>query len=97
MSVTLEMTNLPSHDQPQAAFSQMFALSKIPVTLAALDESDRPRIEQQKVCAVAGSPLGSMGTPVKVLVGDHPIYLCCKACLGKVQENPKAYLPKATP
>ena len=97
MSVTLEMTNLPSQRQPQATFTQTFALSKIPVTLAALDESDRPRIERQKVCAVAGSPLGSMGTPVKVLVGDHPIYLCCKGCLEKVQQNPDAFLPKATP
>ena len=38
--------------------------------------------------------MGSMGTPIKVLVGDQPIYLCCKGCLGKVQKDPDVYLQK---
>lgn len=97
MSVAIEMANLPSRDQPQAAFTQTFALSKIPVRVAALNEADRAGIARQKVCPVRGGPLGGMGTPVKVLLGDQPIYLCCKGCLGKVQENPAAYLPKSTP
>jgi len=97
MAVAFELTNLPSRDLPGASVKQMFALSKLPVTVAILDAADGPRIEQQKVCAVTGGRLGSMGRPVKVLLGDQPIYLCCKGCLGKVQKNPVAYLPKSTP
>ncbi len=97
MAVAFELTNLPSRDLPGARFTQTFALSRIPVTVAPLDESDRAGIARQKVCSVMGGQLGSMGTPVKVLLGDQPIYLCCKGCLGKVQKDPAAYLPKSTP
>ena len=96
MSVAIELANLPNRGQPRATFTQTFALSKIPVRVVALDESDRAGIAQQKVCPVTGGQLGGMGTPIKVLLGDQPIYLCCKGCLGKVQKNPEAYLPKAT-
>ncbi len=97
MTVAFELTNLPRRDLPRARFTQTFALSKIPVTLAALNEADRAGIARQKVCPVMGGRLGGMGTPVKVLLGDQPIYLCCKGCLGKIQKNPAAYLPKSTP
>ncbi|MHC4177124.1 MAG: heavy metal-binding domain-containing protein [Planctomycetota bacterium] len=97
MSVTFEMTKLPSREQPRATFTQTFALSKIPVRLAALTEADRAGVARQKVCPVMGGKLGSMGTPVKVLLGDHPIYLCCKGCLGKVRKDPAAFLPKSIP
>ncbi len=97
MTVAFELTNLPSRNQPRARFTQTFALSKIPVTLAALNEADRAGIARQKVCPVMGGQLGGMGTLVKVLLGDQPIYLCCKGCLGKIEKNPVAYLPKSTP
>ncbi|HYW81465.1 MAG TPA: heavy metal-binding domain-containing protein [Thermoguttaceae bacterium] len=97
MTAAFELTNLPSRHLPGTRFTQTFALSSLPVTVAPLTEADRAGIARQKVCAVRGSQLGSMGTPVKVLLGDQPIYLCCKGCLGKVQKNPAAYLPKATP
>jgi len=97
MTVAFELTNLPSRDLPGARITQTFALSNLPVRVAALTEADRAGIANQKVCSVMGGQLGSMGTPVKVLLGDQPIYLCCKGCLGKVQKNPAAYLPKATP
>ncbi|OHB84080.1 MAG: hypothetical protein A2V98_10625 [Planctomycetes bacterium RBG_16_64_12] len=95
MTVAFELVDLPDARQPEAAFMQTFALSQPQVTLVMLDESDRPRIAQQEVCAVSGGRLGSMGTPVKVLIGDQPVYLCCKGCLGKVEENPAHYLAKA--
>jgi len=97
MSVAFELTNLPSRDLPGTRFSQTFALSKVPVTVAPLNESDRAGIARQKVRVVTGGKLGGMGTPVKVLLGDQPIYLCCKGCLGKVQKNPATCLPKSTP
>jgi hypothetical protein len=95
MDVTFELAGLPNPQEPRAAFTQTFALSKLLVTVAMLDESDRAGIERQQVCPVTGGKLGAMGTPIKVLVGDQPIYLCCKGCLGKVQKNPDAYFAKA--
>ncbi len=97
MTLAFELTNLPSRDLPQARFTQAFALSKIPVTVAVLTEADQAGVTQQQTCPVMGGKLGGMGTPVKVMLGDQPIYLCCKGCLGKIQANPVAYLPKATP
>lgn len=95
MSVTIELGNLPSRQQSRAAFTQTFALAKLPVSVVATADSDRAAIAQQKVCPVMDAQLGSMGTPVKVLVGDRPVYLCCIGCLGKIQRNPEAYLPSA--
>jgi YHS domain-containing protein len=37
-------------------------------------------------------PLGGMGTPIKVMVGDKPIYLCCKGCIKKIEAEPAKYL-----
>ncbi|NNE01473.1 MAG: hypothetical protein HKN47_29520 [Pirellulaceae bacterium] len=37
-------------------------------------------------------PLGSMGQPIKLLVGDKPIFLCCKGCIKQVQSAPEKYL-----
>lgn len=57
--------------------------------------SGRAGIARQRVCPVTGAALGSMGDPVKLLVGGQPLYLCCKGCLSKVQSNPLGYLQKA--
>ena len=54
-------------------------------------------IARQKICPVSRKPLGSMGTPVKVVVGDKPIYLCCKGCIKKVQAEPAKYLAMIYP
>jgi hypothetical protein len=49
-------------------------------------------IARQKICPVSGKPLGSMGDPIKVMIGDKPIFLCCRGCFKKVQANPARYL-----
>lgn len=94
MKVTFELTDLPDRREPRANFTQTFALSKVSleVRVVGLTKADRAGIAQQKVCAVMGGKLGGMGTPVKVLIGDQPIYLCCKGCLGKVRKDPAKYL-----
>jgi hypothetical protein len=96
MSVTFELAGSPDAAQPQVTFTQTFALSKVPVTVGLLTEFDRAGMDRQRVCPVSGARLGSMGSPVKALLGDQPVYLCCKACLAKVEEDPESYLPKAT-
>ena len=99
MTVTFELASLPNPKEPGTTFTQKFALSKIElkVTLAALTTADQSGIARQKVCPVMGTKLGGHGTPVKVLIGDRPVYLCCKGCLGRVQKDPEVYLRKVYP
>src|SRR4051794_15694498 len=57
--------------------------------LAGLDAQDRRLAEAQKFCAVeTENRLGSMGTPVKVLVKDEPVFLCCKGCRKRALADP---------
>ena len=97
MMVSFYLSKLPTQQQPQASFSQTFALTRTrpSVTVAALTESDRAGIARQRVCPVSGGELASMGTPVKLLVADQPVYLCCQGCTGKVRENPERYVTGA--
>ncbi|WP_235908928.1 hypothetical protein [Roseiconus nitratireducens] len=62
------------------------------IHVAVATAADAPAIAKQKVCPVMDEPLGGMGTPIKVTVGDKPIYLCCKGCIKKVQAEPAKYL-----
>jgi YHS domain-containing protein len=59
-------------------------------------QSDQSGIARQRVCPVTGAELGSMGEPVKVVVGGQPLYLCCKGCLDKVRSDPEAYLRRTS-
>ncbi|TWU15139.1 hypothetical protein [Allorhodopirellula heiligendammensis] len=54
--------------------------------------ADVDAIERQQVCPVMDEPLGGMGTPVKVLIGDKPIFLCCRGCIKKLEAEPAKYL-----
>lgn len=61
--------------------------------LAQLSPEDRVLAESQKFCAVATeSPLGSMGTPLKIAVNGEPVFLCCGGCKGKALRNPEETL-----
>ena len=102
MEVDVHLTKLP-YKRAVARFSQVFASSLLPppVTVVALEKVDQPAIARQKVCPVSGAALGSMGDPIKVLVGDKgdkgSLYLCCKNCLARIEEKPEKYLAKAAP
>lgn len=53
-----------------------------------LSQRDQLRIAVQGICPISGQQLGSMGTPIKVKVGEETVFLCCKGCLQK-QINPQ--------
>jgi hypothetical protein len=55
-------------------------------------KADQQAIDAQKTCPVSGEGLGSMGTPIKVTRGDRSIFLCCPACLKKVEAEPDKFL-----
>jgi len=97
LTATVKLANLPLQNRPGITFAQPVAVSKAKpqVALAALDQSDQAGVARQRVCPVTGAALDSMGGPVKVLVGDQPLYLCCKGCLGKVRNDPEVYLRNA--
>lgn len=65
------------------------------MTVSTATSADQAAIRAQRVCAVANSRLGSMGTPVKVTRNGQALFLCCKGCLGKVEKAPEQYFAKA--
>ena len=69
-----------------------YAAGRPKILISSATAADAALIAQQKVCPVMDEPLGGMGQPIKVLIGEHPIYLCCKGCIKKVQAEPAKYL-----
>ncbi len=72
----------PSEDETKAVEE---ALSK-------LSAADRLLAEKQKICPVTGMPLGSMGVPIKVIVGDRPVMICCEGCRETLLAEPEKHL-----
>jgi hypothetical protein len=69
--------------------------AKVAATLAKLSNADRRLAENQKHCPVLkDSRLGSMGVPIKVMIEDQPVFLCCKSCDKAALANPKETLMK---
>lgn len=63
--------------------------------LAKLSTEDRKLAEEQGFCAVEHkNPLGSMGVPVKVMVKDQPVFLCCAGCKTKALAHADRTLAK---
>ena len=61
--------------------------------LAQLSPEDRVLAEAQGYCAVMPRhPLGSMGVPLKVMVKDQPVFVCCKGCEKKAVREADATL-----
>lgn len=56
--------------------------------------SDAMLISLQGSCPVSGKPLGSMGTPPKIVVDGKPLFVCCAGCSARVQNAPEQYFTK---
>ena len=59
-----------------------------------LSEEDLRLVELQKLCPVTGLPLGSMGTPIKIMLAGRPVFICCEGCREKLLAEPTKYLKK---
>ncbi|MDP6555921.1 MAG: hypothetical protein QGG71_14725 [Pirellulaceae bacterium] len=59
-------------------------------------KADATAIARQQTCPVMDEPLNSTGGPWKVIVVGEPVFVCCKGCIRKVQEQPALYLSKVT-
>jgi YHS domain-containing protein len=69
-----------------------YAAGRPEITVTNATKADAALIARQKVCPVMDERLGGMGNPIKVMIGDKPIFLCCKGCIKKIQAEPAKYL-----
>jgi hypothetical protein len=60
--------------------------------LADLSAGDRALAERQKLCPVTKKALGSMGTPLRVVVAGRVVFLCCEGCKSTIESEPARYL-----
>jgi YHS domain-containing protein len=79
------------HRSTTRSFPKLVASVELPPTA---EQSRATAIADQKVCPVSGEPLGSMGDPVPVTVGDQTIYVCCIGCVAKVKADFAHYFQK---
>jgi hypothetical protein len=70
--------------------------AEIKANLAKLPEKDRKIAEEQKFCPITEERLGDpeMGVPIKLMVKDQPVFLCCKGCQKKALADPDKTLAK---
>ena len=50
--------------------------------------------QEQGVCPVTGSKLGTMGAPVLVEIEGRKVYTCCEACVPRLKAEPARYLAR---
>ena len=55
------------------------------------DGATSVRIAVQQICPVSGEKLGAHGRPVKAMIGEEEVFLCCSGCL-KAQVKPEHWL-----
>lgn len=61
---------------------------------AKLSPEDREAAIAQKICPVSDQALGSMGTPIKVIVEGQEIFVCCAGCVEELKNNFAEYKSK---
>ena len=84
----------PLRRNPQLHLAKLAPTAPTKATKAT--KADATAIARQQTCPVMDEPLNSMGGPWKVIVGGEPVFVCCKGCIRKVQEQPARYLSKVT-
>jgi hypothetical protein len=62
---------------------------------AKLSAEDRKLVEAQEYCPIMDDHhLGVMGPPVKLMLKDQPVFVCCKQCQKKALADPDKTLAK---
>ena len=62
---------------------------------AKLDPAERALVEAQEWCVIdTEDRLGSMGPPIKLIIKEQPIFVCCKSCKRKAEASPVETLAK---
>jgi hypothetical protein len=68
--------------------------SEVEAALASLSPEDKAQAIKQKICPFSEEPLGSMGTPIKVSVAGHEVFVCCEGCEAPLKQDPATHLAK---
>ncbi len=79
---------------PQAQHDNYDHAPEQTANFAKLGDEDRQLAAAQGYCAVTSEPLGSMGPPLKLIVNEQPVFVCCKGCEKKAKSNPEKTLAK---
>ncbi len=58
---------------------------------------DKSLIAFQKTCPVTGLKLGTMGDPVRKVVANKVVFLCCPDCIAKFDKATDDYLARLAP
>lgn len=97
VKASIAIEGLPSQTERSAKFQQMVHRTsfKPQLVMAELAADDNDKIAKQGTCPVMGTKLGEHGKPIKVIVDSQPLFLCCKACLPKLQKDALSYMTKA--
>jgi len=67
--------------------------ANVRMALAKLSAPDRRLAEAQRFCAVqSANRLGSMGPPVKIMIQDQTVFLCCAGCRQEAIDHPQQTL-----
>lgn len=68
-------------------------IAVINAALASLDPADQAIAREQKYCPVLKeNELGSMGTPLRVVIDGVTFFVCCEGCIAKTKKSPKEVL-----
>ena len=82
-------------DGGKATLAKVEKLKKAAAAIAKLPAADQPLAEAQLFCPIQeGGRLGSMGTPVKLMLEGKPVFLCCKGCEAEARAHPEETLLK---
>jgi hypothetical protein len=79
--------NVPTKSKTQDAEE-----AAIQAERAKLSPEERKLVDAQEWCVTSKERLGSMGAPIKLMVKDQPVFICCKGCQGKALADPDATL-----
>jgi len=88
VELAYQLVGLPGTERRPTKFA---ASLKVPMTDG---QQVATAIETQGVCPVSGQPLGKMGKPIAVTVGNETVYVCCAACIDAVKSNPTKYFAR---
>ena len=60
---------------------------------AKLSAEDQKLVAEQEYCPVMpGVQLGAMGVPIKLKIKDQTVFVCCKSCSRRAEDDPDATL-----
>ncbi len=60
---------------------------RVKANLVRLNPADQVLAAAQKLCPVTGGPLGGMGVPVKLMLDNQPVFLCCGSCTDDARKD----------